>query len=322
MTEFRTRALSLGKKLLWPAIGCLALVISVWLLWHEIRGISLEDLGESLAAIGPGQWFLSLLATLGAYAALSAYDHLALAHLRRHVSWPFVSAVSATTYAISHSLGASALTGAVVRYRAYSSKGLSGTEVGLLVTFCSITFVLGTVLLMGLVLVFSADLDARFAGLLPLEASRVLGGILIGLVVLYVIGSALKLRPLRIGKVSVEYPSLSIALRQVAVAPIEIIFAAAIIYFALPAESNPGFVVVLAVFLASFSAALISHAPGGLGVLELIFVTALPEVRPEDVLAALVVFRVLYLIIPFLIALALVFAFERTQFLKERALGH
>lgn len=322
MTEFRSRAASLAKKLIWPAIGLIALVVSLVLLTRELRGISLEDLGASLAAIGLGQWLLSILATLGAYGALSAYDHLALAHLRRKISWPFISAVSATTYAISHSLGAAALTGAVVRYRAYSSKGLSGTEVGILVTFCSITFVLGTVLLAGVVLVFSRDLDARFADLLPLDASRLLGWLLIGLVALYVLGSALKFPPLRIGKVSIEYPKLTIALRQVAIAPTEIIFAAAIIYFALPAESNPGFLVVLAVFLASFSAALISHAPGGLGVLELIFVTALPEVKPEDVLAALVVFRILYLIIPFLIALGFVFAFERGQFLKERALGH
>ncbi len=320
MTALRTRALALGKKYLWPIVGFAALVLSVTLLTRELRGISLADLGESLAAIGPGQWLLSILATLGAYAALSAYDHLALSHLRRHIGWPFVTAVSATTYAISHSLGAAALTGAVVRYRAYSSKGLSGTEVGILVTFCSITFVLGTILLSGLVLAFDGDLGQRFTGLLPLEASRVLGIVLIALVALYLVGAALRLRPWNIWGVKIEYPRPAVAFRQVAVAPTELICAAAIIYFALPAEGNPGYFVVLGVFLASFSAALLSHAPGGLGVLELIFVTALPEMKPEDVLAALLVFRLLYLVIPFLIALGLVFAFERGQFLKNRVL--
>ena len=322
MTALRTRALALGKKYLWPIVGFAALVVSLVLLTRELRGLSLADLGESLAAIGPGQWLLSILATLGAYAALSAYDHLALSHLRRHIGWPFVTAVSATTYAISHSLGAAAFTGAVVRYRAYSTKGLSGAEVGILVTFCSITFLLGTLLLSGLVLVFDRDLGERFAGLLPLEATRLLGWALIGVVALYLVGAALRLRPWTIWDVKIEYPRLTIALRQVAIAPTELICAAAIIYFALPAEGKPGYFVVLGVFLASFSAALLSHAPGGLGVLELIFVTALPEMKPEDVLAALVVFRLLYLILPFLIALGLVFAFERGQFLKSRALDH
>ena len=62
--------------------------------------------------------------------------------------------------------------------------------------------------------------------------------------------------------------------------------AAAIIYFALPAESNPGYLVVLGVFLASFSLALLSHAPGGLGVLEVTFLAAMPELPKVDVLAA------------------------------------
>jgi uncharacterized membrane protein YbhN (UPF0104 family) len=72
--------------------------------------------------------------------------------------------------------------------------------------------------------------------------------------------------------------------------------------------------VILGVFLVSFSAALISHAPGGLGVLELVFITALPEMRQEDVLAALLVFRLFYLIIPFMLALFVILGFERSQF--------
>ncbi len=49
--------------------------------------------------------------------------------------------------------------------------------------------------------------------------------------------------------------------------------------------------VILGIFLISFSAALISHAPGGLGVLELVFVMGLPDMNPADVIAALLVFR-------------------------------
>ena len=60
-------------------------------------------------------------------------------------------------------------------------------------------------------------------------------------------------------------------MRQLIAAPAEIIGAAGIIYFALPETGNPGFLVVLAVFIFSFSAALASNAPGGLGVFELVF---------------------------------------------------
>jgi len=101
--------------------------------------------------------------------------------------------------------------------------------------------------------------------------------------------------------------------RQLLAGPIELAGAAAIIYFALPEAGNPGYVVVLGIFLASFTLALLSHAPGGLGVLEVTFLTALPEMNPNDVLAALIVFRLLYLLIPFGLSLFVVLAFEKTQ---------
>ena len=89
--------------------------------------------------------------------------------------------------------------------------------------------------------------------------------------------------------------------------------AAAIIYFALPDAGNPGFVTILGVFIASFSVALVSHAPGGLGVLEYVFLTALPDMDQAGVLAALIVFRLFYLLLPLTLALIVVLVFERSQ---------
>lgn len=260
---------------------------------------------------------MAIGATVAAYAFLAAYDRIALLHLNKRLGWLFTSATSATTYALSHNIGASALSGSIVRYRAYSTKGLSAGEVGILVAFCSFTFILGIIVLSGLVLVIEPEISERFVDVLPVGASAVTGMLLIGFVVLYVIGSALRFRPLRLGKFELHYPSLPTAIRQVVVGPLEIVCAAAIIYFALPAEGNPGFVIVLGVFLASFSAALLSHAPGGLGILELVFISAMPELEAEDVLAALLVFRLFYLIIPFMFALAIVFLFERNKLRED-----
>jgi uncharacterized membrane protein YbhN (UPF0104 family) len=105
---------------------------------------------------------------------------------------------------------------------------------------------------------------------------------------------------------------------QLLIAPLELIGAAGIIYFALPEAGHPGFLIVLGIFLISFSAALISNAPGGLGVLEFLFITGLPNLNPADVLAALIVFRLLYLLIPFGISLIVVLVFEKSEFSKKR----
>jgi uncharacterized membrane protein YbhN (UPF0104 family) len=304
------------KKLIWPAVGTLAIVLSGWLLYRELRGLSLADLADSLAAIPASGWILSGLCTLAAYAALAGYDRIALLHLERHVSWLFIALCSFTTYALSHTIGASVFSGAVVRYRAYSSRGLTPQEIGVLVAFCSFTFALGVVLLTGLVLVAEPEITERIADLVPEGVSITTGYFLLALVGFYVLGSWLGLRPLRIGSINLQYPRLPIVARQLVIGPVELLAAAGIVYFALPAAGNPGYFIVLGIFLISFSVALLSHAPGGVGVLELVFIMALPDMDPADVLAALLVFRFFYLIIPFLIAIVILLVFERSQLMQ------
>ncbi len=138
---------------------------------------------------------------------------------------------------------------------------------------------------------------------------------------LYALGSVLRLPPLKIGTFTLVYPRPKIMLKQFVAGPLELLGAAGIIYCALPASDNVSFLIVLGVFLASFSAALLSHAPGGLGVLELVFVTALPHVPRPDVLAALLVFRLLYLILPLCFGILAVIVFERSKLaaVTERA---
>ncbi|HEX5866586.1 MAG TPA: lysylphosphatidylglycerol synthase domain-containing protein [Beijerinckiaceae bacterium] len=308
-----------AREFVWPVIGLLAVVVSAWLLYHELRDLSLEAVWSSLTAIPAHQYLLAALSTLVAYAALACYDRIALLHLGiRHISWWFVSLCSFTTYALSHNIGASVFSGALVRYRAYTSKGLSAPQVAVLVALCSFTFALGTVLLAGLVLTIEPELFARLPDEIPEVlrdevTARAIGLVLLGLVVLYVLGSLLHFRPLVIRSFHIEYPRPAVMLRQLVAAPLELLGAAGIIYFALPETGNPGYVAVLAAFLASFSAALISHAPGGLGVFELVFVAIMPDVPKAEVLAALIIFRVFYLLVPFALAITVVLLFERAR---------
>ena len=139
---------------LWPAIGLAAVVASFFLLAREFRGESVMGATlDALRAIPPHRYALAAISTLIAYAALAWYDQIALLHLGvRHISWLFVSLCSFTTYALSHNIGASVFSGAMVRYRAYSTKGMTAAQVAILVALCSFTFFLGTILLGGFIL--------------------------------------------------------------------------------------------------------------------------------------------------------------------------
>jgi uncharacterized membrane protein YbhN (UPF0104 family) len=308
-----------AQDIAWPIIGLGAVAASSWLLFKDLRGLSYASLRDAFASISPGRWLLACASTALAYSALAWYDRIALLHLGRKIGWPFVALTSFVTYAIAHNIGASVLSGAVIRYRAYSTRGLDVTDVGLLVAFCSFTFGLGAVSLGGFLLLLRPDLIERFEGA-PDWIGQAAGAVLFAAPCLYILGSLLHFRPVKAGRYALTYPRPPIAARQLVAGPLELIGAAGIIFFALPA-ANPGFVVVVAVFLASFCLALVSHAPGGLGVLEIAFLSGLPDAPQANVVAALLVFRLLYLILPLVFALAVVLIFERNRWRSLVSLG-
>ena len=303
-----------ASQLVWPAVGLLAVAFSLWLLVRELRGLSLAEIGVAFEAISgraAGCWPSSR--RWSPIFALAWYDRIALAHLGFSLPWTFISRrCRSRTYALSHNVGMSMFSGAMVRYRAYSTRGLTIADIGVLVAFCSFTFALGTGVLGGIVFLIHPEIMARLFHL-PVLTIRLCGLGFLALALLYAAGSALHLKPVSIGSFKLVYPRPNIMVRQLVAGPLELIGAAGIIWCALPAADNPGFLIVMGVFLASFSAALLSHAPGGLGVLELVFVTALPDVPKANVLAALLVFRLLYLIAPLILGIIAVVLFERSR---------
>ena len=307
-------------EFLWPLVGLVAVVVSIWLLSKEFKGEAVaSQVWLQLRSISLGHYGLCVLSAVFAYAALAWYDRIALIHLGiRHISLSFVALSSFTTYALSHTIGASVFSGAMVRYRAYSTKGLSAGQVALLVAFCSITFGLGVLLVGGLVLILEPQELRRVGGMLPnvltnTTTARLIGIVSLLAVIAYVTGSIIRLPAFAIGRFRVDYPRPAITARQLLAAPLELFGAAGILYFALPEAGNPGYLVVLAIFLGAFSAALVSNAPGGAGVFDLLFINALPTIPKTKVLAAVLMFRLFYLLIPLAFAVIVVILFERRR---------
>lgn len=326
----------------WPALGLVAVVWSVQLLYGKLKaeaatdaatkvmleagsvwtniGIIATVIGHKIADIPPSGYLLAGLSTLLAYAALAWYDRIALLHLNRAqgISWIYISVCSFVTYALSHNIGASVFSGGMVRFRAYTAKGLSPAEVALLVALCSFTFGFGTILLLGLVLVGEPHILKPMVTLASWFAisetmARVIGVGLLAFCALYTLGSWLHFKPVKIGNFEIVYPRMGIVARQYVAAPLELIGAAGIIYFALPVEGNPGFFIVLGAFLLSFSAGLLSQVPGGVGVMEAVFLAIMPTMPAPAVFAALLVWRLFYLILPLVFSLPVVLLFERSQ---------
>ncbi|WP_336294315.1 lysylphosphatidylglycerol synthase transmembrane domain-containing protein [Bartonella sp. CB169] len=307
------------KQFIWPFIGIAAMLISIRILYRKLSVISFSDVLERLSNLSIQHWLLACLCSLLAYAALAGYDRIALQHLGHKISWIFIALCSFTTYALSHNIGASVFSGAIVRYRAYKLKGLNGTEIAILVGFCSFTFVIGTTLLLGIVLILEPEIITLIHEGIPEWLGITIATILLSCIALYTFCSWLQLKPLRLGKkIQLSYPKLKIVIQQLLISPLELLGAAGIIYAVLPHSTDIHFISVLGVFLASFTITLLSNAPaGGIGVLEALFITGMPDVNPTDVVAALIVFRMLYLVIPLIISLFIVAIFEAHQYLQR-----
>jgi hypothetical protein len=78
----------------------------------------------------------------------------------------------------------------------------------------------------------------------------------------------------------------------------------------MPATPPIDFVSVSVVFILATLLGFASHAPGSLGVFDAAMLVALPQFGKEELLATLLVYRVLYFVIPFAIAITIMGARE------------
>ena len=288
-----------------PLLGIGLFAAALWILHHELKAYSFHEIKGALHALPRGQLALGLALTAASYLTLTGYDTLAFRYLGHSLRYRQIALASFLGYAFSHNVGASFLGGGAVRYRLYSSWGLSATEIATIVAFNGITFWLGFAALAGLALLFEPP--ALLPGLQFLGAStRLAGATLLAVVAAYVAWSAARRTPLRWGAVELRIPPLDLTLIQLALSALDWMLAASVLYVLLPASAEVGFVAFLGVFLLAQMAGLASHLPGGLGVFETVVMLLLgPQLTGSAVLGALVAYRVFYYLLPLVVAGAL-----------------
>ena len=103
----------------------------------------------------------------------------------------------------------------------------------------------------------------------------------------------------------VALPNGRLTLLQIAIGIVDLSCCAAAMYMLVPDEPYIGFVVLAVIFVAATLLGFASHSPGGLGVFDAAMLVALWQYDKEDLLAGLLLFRLLYYITPFALALAI-----------------
>lgn len=301
-------------------VGCIFLG-AVYLLYREISKYSLADIRMSLAQISTGSIILSVLLAIINYIILIGYDWLALKGIHKTLPVSRVSLVSFVGQAVSYNFGA-LLGGSTVRFRFYSSWGFSPMDIVRLVLMLAITFWVGRARARRGDFHDRAAGDPAGTGYAYAAGYPPLGAILFLIAISYLIVCKFIHKPIHIFGKEFAFPPFKIAVAQAVVAGADLIAAGACLYVLLPPDAHVSFLQFLPTYLMAMVAVVLTHVPGGAGVLEVV-ILHLTTASPQAVFAALLCFRVIYYLLPLLLAAVIFAIYEvRQQAIQESGVLH
>ncbi len=307
LDALRRAARFCDEKIGWNRIGFVLsitiIIIAVVVLYRTLHNVNVGKVIEALSATDWRHAALAASFVAGGYFTLTFYDLFALRTIGRN-DVPYWAAALAgfTSYSVGHNVGASVFTGGAVRYRIYSAWGLSAVDVAKVCFVAGLTFWLGNATVLGLGIAIE-PLAATAINQLPAWFNR--GAAILILLILTLYVSWVWRRPRIVGRNgwSVTLPAGPLTLTQIAIGIVDLGFCALAMYMLLPQEPNISFVTLAVIFVSATLLGFASHAPGGLGVFDAAMLVALWQFDKEDLLAGLLLFRLLYYIVPFALSL-------------------
>ena len=292
------------------AIAGIALAGVVGLALHNLlQSVRYTAVIAALYATPSANLALALIATALSYLALTGYDASSLKYAGATVKRSTVLLTSYVAYALGNSVGLGVLTGGAVRMRLYTEAGLPPAQVAQAIAFNAAAFSLGMTAFGALALLWGAPEVASILSA-PVVLLRVIAAVLLaGLgAVLWLCGRQDHVNVL--ARWTLRLPPASLAWRQLAISAADLAASAAALWFLLP-HGVVGLPTFVAFYALAVVVSLISHVPGGLGVFEAIILLACGKnAHAEAVLAALVLYRGIYFVLPLVIASALLIVHE------------
>lgn len=273
----------------------------VAMLWLLARDLDWPAVLRSLRAYPLQTLLVAFLVGLASHLVYSVFDLFGRASTRHGLSVRRVMAVTALSYVFNLNFG-SMVGGVGFRARLYTRLGLDAAQTAQIFALSLVTNWLGFfVLAAGVFTAWPLRLPAQWA--LGATGLQVLGWVLAGVAVAYVLLCAFA--PRRSWKLRgnvLRLPTGRVAVLQCVVSTANWLLMAAMVWVLLGARVEYG--LVLSCLLLASGAGLIVRVPGGVGVTETVFVTLLRDQMPVyEILAALVAYRVLYFLVPLLVAL-------------------
>ncbi len=286
-------------------LGVGLFALGVYALARMLHPVRAADVIANVRATPWSHLAAAFLATVVGYLALIGYDWTGLRYLGKRVPMRIVALGGFLGYSFGNTIGISIVSGGAVRYRIYSAVGLNAFEIAAVSTYIALAFGFGiTVIGLSALALYPHAL----ANILPWPAglTRIIAGAGAVASVALATWMAISGKSLRVRSVEINAPSPGILYGQLLLTVIDTAAAALVLYVLLP-QGAPGFVPFLAIFAAALMAGILSHVPGGVGVFESVIIASMSQAAPLDqVAAALLLYRLIYYLVPFALALSFV----------------
>ena len=310
----RAMARFLEANIGWNRVGfILSLAIigtAIYVLYGMLHSLDVEEVKDALRNTPRSHIALAALFVAAGYFTLTFYDLFALRTIGRNdVPYRVAALAGFTSYSIGHNVGASVFTGGAVRYRVYSACGLDALDVAKVCFVAGLTFWLGNATVLGLGISIAPQ-AASSVDHLPVWLNRIAAAAVLIVLTGYIVWVWKKPRVIGRSGWQVTLPQGPLTLLQIAIGIVDLSFCALAMYMLMPEEPHIGFITLAVIFVSATLLGFASHAPGGLGVFDAAMLVGLWQFDREQLIAGLLLFRLLYYIIPFALALLILGARE------------
>lgn len=314
------------RGLLGGLLAALLFGVALIACWHLLSNLDAQSLRSALFEV-PNQALIgAVLATVLGFICLLGYEWSAAHYAQVQLPAKAIGYGGFCAFAVGNALGMSLLTGGGVRYRLYSPYNLGAADIARMTLFASLSLGCALPLLAALASLINLPSAARALHSTPLLIGSIASLVVAGYVFVSLWlwrkrelpAPSLWRMVVQIKGKHLELPSPKLAGLQLLITLLDVCAAATVLYLLLP--DAPSFSGFLLIYLIALAAGVLSHVPGGVGVFEAVLLAAFADrFGAAPLAAALLLYRLIYVLVPLLLACVLMLWHETRRFLPGPA---
>ena len=290
-------------------LGLFFFALAAFMIYRQLSKYTLQEIANAILAVPNKNILYACIASIIGYMALSSYDYLALKYIRcklENWKWIFAGFIG---FAVSNNAGHAIVSGGAIRYRLYTRWNVSAVDIVKMVTFSGFTYLVACFFLV-LIGYFCSPNHLLAAVVSPIVNWILVIGSAFGLMI-YLISCIYYKKTLIIKNIQFNLPNFPLALAQVIIGSVDILMASLVLYCVMESYIDLPFITFMGAFIIAQVLGVYSQVPGGLGVFELVFTNLMPgEQNQATLFAILVVYRIIYYLMPLIISGILLFIYE------------